>query len=196
MPHENQDSFWCEVTCGILAPVWERGPMERAIKDLCQLPDARLFEEVATGIGHVVRVVGRLDAATHNLSEVGNHHAAQILGNLAEEEAAKVLILLDAVRCPRNKQTERSRVLGYFHDHLAKGLYAEVCHWRPIDFAEVTRRHRTRTRSTLPRRPQRCGLDFPQFDHPEPCGRSVRRLCPRRQRGSRAWRALLDVSRQ
>ena len=103
--------------------------MERAIKDLCQLPDARLFEEVATGIGHVVKVVGRLDTATHNLSEAGNHHAARILGNLAEEEAAKVLILLDAVRCPRKRQTERSRVLGYFHDHLAKGLYAEVCHW-------------------------------------------------------------------
>lgn len=113
--------------------------MERAIKDLCQLPDASLFEEVATGIGHVVKVVGRLDAATHNLSEAGDHHAARILGNLAEEEAAKVLILLDAVRCPRKRQTERSRVLGYFHDHLAKGLYAKVCHWRPIDFAEVAR---------------------------------------------------------
>ncbi len=113
--------------------------MERAIKDLCQLPDARLFEEVATGIGHVVKVVGRLDTATHSLSEAGDHHAARILGNLAEEEAAKVLILLDAVRCPRKRQIERSRVLGYFHDHLAKGLYAEVCHWRPIDFAEVAR---------------------------------------------------------
>ena len=79
--------------------------MERAIKDLCQLPDARLFEEMATGIGHVVKVVGRLDAATHNLSEAGDHHAARILGNLAEEEAAKVLILLDAVRCPRKRQT-------------------------------------------------------------------------------------------
>ena len=113
--------------------------MERAIKDLCQLPDAKLFEEVATGIRHVVAVVGRLDAATRHLSEAGDHHAARILGNLAEEEAAKVLVLLDAVRCPRSRQTERSRVLGYFYDHLAKGLYAAVCDWRPIDFAEVAR---------------------------------------------------------
>ena len=103
--------------------------MERAIKDLCQLSDASLFEEVATGIGHVVEVVDRLDAAARSLSEASERHPARILRNMAEEEAAKVLILVDAVRCPRKRQTERSRVLGYFHDHLAKGLYAEVCHW-------------------------------------------------------------------
>ena len=110
--------------------------MERAIKDLCQLSDASLFEEVATGIGHVVEVVGRLDSAAHNLSEAGDHHPARILGNLAEEEAAKVLILVDAVRCPRDK---KSRTLAYFYEHLAKGIYAEVCKWRPADFAEVMR---------------------------------------------------------
>ncbi|MCZ6760324.1 MAG: AbiV family abortive infection protein [Gemmatimonadetes bacterium] len=113
--------------------------MERAIKDLCQLPDARFFEEVATGIGHVVEVVERLDPAAHKLSEVGDHHPARILGNLAEEEAAKVLILVDAVRCPRSKQAERSRTLGYFYDHLAKGIYTQVCHWRSMDLAHVTR---------------------------------------------------------
>ena len=73
--------------------------MERAIKDLCQLPDNGLFEEVANGIGHVVEVVGRLDAAAHTLSEAKHHHASRILGNLAEEEAAKALLLVDAVRC-------------------------------------------------------------------------------------------------
>ncbi len=113
--------------------------MERAIKDLCQLSDASLFEEVATGIGHVVEVVHRLDTAARRLSEASEHHPARILGNLAEEEAAKVLILVDAVRCPRSKQAERSRTLGYFYEHLAKGIYAEICKWSPADFAEVVR---------------------------------------------------------
>ena len=113
--------------------------MERAIKDLCQLSDASLFEEVATGIGHVVEVVHRLDTAARRLSEASEHHPARILGNLAEEEAAKVLILVDAVRCPRDKQKEKSRTLGYFYKHLAKGIYAEVCKWSPADFAEVMR---------------------------------------------------------
>ena len=111
--------------------------MERAIKDLCQLSDASLFEEVAAGIGHVVEVVDRLDAAARSLSEASERHPAQILRNMAEEEAAKVLILVDAVRCPHDKQKEKSRTLGYFYEHLAKGIYAKVCKWSPADFAEV-----------------------------------------------------------
>ena len=113
--------------------------MVRAIKDLCQLSDADLFEEVATGIGHVMNVVDGLDAAARKLSEAGCHHPARVLGSLAGEEAAKVLILVDAVRCPCAKQSERSRTLDYFYDHLAKGIYAEVSDWHPVDFAEVMR---------------------------------------------------------
>ncbi len=113
--------------------------MERAIKDLCQLADAELFGEVATGISHIVNNVNRLNSAAAKLSEDDNRHVARIVGNLAEEEAAKGLILLDAVRCPRNKSADRARTLGYFYDHLAKGIYAEACSWHPADFAEVAR---------------------------------------------------------
>jgi len=113
--------------------------MERAIKDLCQLRDADLFKEIATGIGYIMDVVDGLDAAARRLSETGDHHPARVLGNLAEEEATKVPILVDAVRCPRTAQSERARMLGYFYDHLAKGIYAEVSKWSPMDFAEVMR---------------------------------------------------------
>lgn len=113
--------------------------MERAIKDLCQLGMPALIEQAATGIRHVLEVVDRLDGAAQELAEAGRHHAGGILSNLAAEEAAKVLILIDAVRCPGNKPTEKSRTLGYFYDHLAKGIYAEVCNWKPVDFAEVAR---------------------------------------------------------
>ena len=41
------------------------------------------------------------------------------------------------MRCPKNKGEEKTRTLGYFYDHIAKGIYAEVCNWRPMDFAEV-----------------------------------------------------------
>ena len=113
--------------------------MKRAIKDLCQLSDADLFEEVAVGIGHVMDAVNELDAAIRKLQEVNHHYPARILESLAIEEAAKVLILIDTVRCPRNKPNERSRTLGYFYNHLAKGIYAEVCNRHPADFAEVKR---------------------------------------------------------
>ena len=114
-------------------------PMERAIKDLCQLRDADLFREVATGISHIVDSATRLDSAAHKLTEHDHHHAARIIGNLAEEEAAKGLILLDAVRCPRNRSAEKARTLGYFYHHLAKGIYAEVYDCYPADFAEIAR---------------------------------------------------------
>ncbi len=112
-------------------------PKTKAIKDLCQRSEAVLFKEVATGIGHVMDSVNNLEAATRKLYEAGHHHPARVLEIFAEEEAAKVLILVDAVRCPPNKQKERSRTLGYFYDHLAKGIYAMASEWVPADFAEV-----------------------------------------------------------
>ena len=108
--------------------------MERAIKDLCQLSDADLFKEIAIGIGHVIDAVNELDAATRKLHEVNHHYPARILESLATEEAAKVLILVDAVRCPQHK---KAQTLGRFYDHLAKGIYAKAYDWRPVDFAEV-----------------------------------------------------------
>jgi AbiV family abortive infection protein len=58
---------------------------------------------------------------------------------LAKEEASKVFILLDAVRCPRERTNDRARTLGYFYDHVAKGIYADSADWKPADFAEVQR---------------------------------------------------------
>ena len=113
--------------------------MKRAIKDLCQFSDEDLFAEIATGVGHVMTSVNSLTDAVRQLDESGHHHPARILENLATEEATKVLLLVDAVRCPRNKLRERSRTLGYFYDHLAKGIYAAACQWRLADFAEFKR---------------------------------------------------------
>ncbi|MGJ5814847.1 hypothetical protein [Paludibaculum fermentans] len=41
-----------------------------------------------------------------------------------EEEAAKFLILMDAVRCPPTPPNIFTRHLGNFNQHLAKGLYS------------------------------------------------------------------------
>lgn len=100
--------------------------MERAIKSLCQLPDTNLFDEIATGVDLIIESVRELYSASHGLRETDSHRAARVLRNLAEEEALKVLILVDAVRCPLDRQEEKSRALGYFYDHLAKGIYAEA----------------------------------------------------------------------
>ena len=122
--------------------------VERATTELSKLADPDLFEESAAGIGHVLESVDELDAAARRLLQTGNPHRpsmygsfpAEVLGNLAEEEAAKALILLDAVRCPRARQQEMARTLGYFYDHIAKGLYVEACRWRFVELNDVAQR--------------------------------------------------------
>jgi hypothetical protein len=125
----------------------ENSAMERAIWDLCQLGHARFLEEVAAGIGHVLEVVDELDVAAAKLLQTDDfyrpqhleNYPAKVLRNLAKEEAAKVLILLDVVRCPTSMKKERSRTLGYFYDHIAKGIYADVCGWQLGQFKELER---------------------------------------------------------
>ncbi|HDO51807.1 MAG TPA: hypothetical protein ENH05_03615 [Rhizobiales bacterium] len=120
--------------------------MNRAINDLCQLKDDKLFQEISIGMGHILEVVKRLGRSASRLpgykkvhTKSLHSHAVHLLGALAEEEAAKFFILLDFVRCPRSQQKSRSRQLGYFYDHLAKGIYAEICSRHFVDFADVAR---------------------------------------------------------
>lgn len=112
--------------------------MRRAIKDLCRLSDTQLFQEVAKGITFILENVERLDAAARKLSNTNDYHPAKILGGLAKEEATKVHILLDAVRCPSNRNEEKARTLGYFYDHLAKGIYARACGLQLPTFGEFS----------------------------------------------------------
>jgi hypothetical protein len=72
----------------------------RATKDLCQLADSDFFSEVATGLSHVLKNVQRLKADSQFLAEHQRPRGFKLLRAIAEEEAAKFLILMDAVRCP------------------------------------------------------------------------------------------------
>jgi AbiV family abortive infection protein len=109
----------------------------RAIKDLTQLSDPDFFASIAEGVSLVVENVNRLQAGAAALAEARQTHPSRVLTTLAEEEAAKVLILVDAVRCPRQPTERLARQLGRFNDHLAKGLYARVCGMRPITLADL-----------------------------------------------------------
>jgi hypothetical protein len=64
------------------------------------------------------------------------HRAARVVHQLAEEETAKFLLLLDPVRCPRGGDSFERR-LARFNDHLAKGIYAEYAGIRPAAFRQA-----------------------------------------------------------
>lgn len=82
--------------------------------DLLQLTDARLFEEVAEGIPLIVEHAESLESTAVRLREIDEHRAAGIVSGLAKEESAKVLILLDLIRCPRNNQEGRKKTVRAF----------------------------------------------------------------------------------
>lgn len=69
----------------------------------------------------------------------GSPREAAVLEGFAEEEAAKTLILLDLVRCPASRASERvGRIVKkVFYDHLARLIYATAQTWRPVDVAQL-----------------------------------------------------------
>ena len=109
----------------------------RAIKALNRLGDAELFSAVAEGLALVVKHGDHLWNAATTLYDTGQHHAARILALIVEEAAAKYLILIDAIRCPRLPQDRRACQLGRFNEHLAKGLYAKAAQMRPSDLRQL-----------------------------------------------------------
>ena len=109
----------------------------RAIKDLTRFRDSDLFSSVAEGLASTYENASRIAEGARILNENQNIRGARILESIAKEEAAKYLILLDAIRCPRTRDDTLSRHFEKFNQHLAKGLYAEACNWKPRDFKEI-----------------------------------------------------------
>ena len=63
---------------------------------------------------------------------------AEVLSGHAIEEAAKILILMDAVRCPKKLVSRYiGKIVGWFYDHLARLIYAEAIGWRPTHLTEL-----------------------------------------------------------
>jgi hypothetical protein len=79
----------------------------RAIGDLAQLFDDRFFKEVATGLKLVFENASAMEADALRLIDQKAWRGARVLRAIADEEASKYLILLDAVRCPRSSNDEK-----------------------------------------------------------------------------------------
>ena len=61
-----------------------------------------------------------------------------VLEGFAIEEAAKVLILMDLVRCPAKHVARRVKgIVKIFYDHLGRMIYADAQGWRPVNLTEL-----------------------------------------------------------
>jgi len=111
--------------------------VRRAISELANIPDNRLFEEVAEGIPLIVKNAISLDEAVQILHQKKQFCVSYIVRRFAEEEAAKVLILTDLIRCPQIqewKMKTASRICG----HVSKRIYATSCSdFRIASFREL-----------------------------------------------------------
>ena len=111
--------------------------MRRAAGDLADFTDDRLFREVSEGVPLIVENAISLDETAHRLYRAKEFRASEIIRGFAEEEAAKVLILIDLVRCPKIRE-RRLETLKRFYGHVAKRVYAMTCSFPNIaSFGEL-----------------------------------------------------------
>ncbi len=105
-------------------------------KRLCQLPQQQRLDFIAEGLPIILDSAQGFWAASQKLEDLPRE--AKVLEGFAEEEAAKILILVDAVRCPPKLISSKlNRIIGWFYDHLARLIYADAVSWKPMNFTQL-----------------------------------------------------------
>lgn len=103
---------------------------------LCQMRQAERIGFIADGLPVVLASAQGFWRAARQLD--GQVREAVVLARHAEEEAAKVLILMDIVRCPKRLVSSRmGSMVKWFYSHLARLIYAEAAGWKPMDVAQL-----------------------------------------------------------
>jgi hypothetical protein len=60
------------------------------------------------------------------------------LHGFSEEQAAKGLILIDMPRCPKKSlSAQMGKMTGWFYNHLARLMYVEACHVKPMHVGQL-----------------------------------------------------------
>jgi len=99
---------------------------------LCNMPADKRLKFIAEGLPVILESARSLYNASRALKDFPRE--AEILERQAEEESAKILILMDIIRCPAKVLPSRmGKMMKWFYDHLARLTYAEAQGWKPTD---------------------------------------------------------------
>jgi len=91
---------------------------------------------IAIGLPLILERAQKLYTDSQSLSNSPASEA--ILINGAKEEAAKILILMDIIRCPKKRiATDIGKLMKWFYSHLARLIYADVNRWKPQDIPQL-----------------------------------------------------------
>lgn len=108
----------------------------KGLRILANVPERERFDIIAKGLPILMKSAEDLLLAAEVLD--GHERAASILIGQATEELAKVLILVDLVRCPTKLRASRvSLMVKWFYSHLARLLYVESQSWKPMHIHQL-----------------------------------------------------------
>lgn len=116
-----------------LPPIKAKDIGLKQLRALANLPPAARWEVIGEGLPILLRSAETLYAAGVAAGKEGR--VGQILQGHATEEAAKILILLDYVRCPLGLSKRAQGQFDAFYDHGARLIYSQACSWKPVDVA-------------------------------------------------------------
>lgn len=103
---------------------------------ICNMPADERTAFIAEGLPIIVASARSLMGASLALKEFPRE--AEILRGHASEECAKVLILVDIIRCPPKLVASRlGPMMKWFYDHLARLIYADAQSWNAYSLKEL-----------------------------------------------------------
>jgi hypothetical protein len=101
------------------------------------MPTKERLDFIAEGLPVILESARGFWHASEKLADA-NPREADVLEGFAEEEAAKILIVIDAVRCPAKLISEKlSVIVSNFYNHLARLIYAEAQGWKPMHVSQL-----------------------------------------------------------
>ena len=103
---------------------------------MCGMSFAERLAFIADGLPIILASAQGFWGASSKLSD--HPREAEVLVGFAKEEAAKILILMDALRCPPKLIASKiSKIVGYFYDHRARLIYTQVADWWSEDITRL-----------------------------------------------------------
>lgn len=109
---------------------------QRQASRICQMSGADRLAFVAEGLPIIHASAMGFWSASAELRE--KPREAEVLAGFAKEEAAKILILFDIVRCPEKLVGSRlNKLIARFYGHLERLIYAQLSEWWFTDVSDL-----------------------------------------------------------
>lgn len=109
---------------------------QRQAKRICQMSAANRLAFIAEGLPIIHASAMGFWSASMELQ--ARPREAEVLAGFAKEEAAKILILIDVIRCPPKRIAGiLDRQVTRFYGHLARLIYAELAEMWFTDIADL-----------------------------------------------------------